>query len=427
MTRTIALATAIFSSVVAQGTDVVVTFTIYLPNVDHQDLFWASIGILALNFLLRVAFAYFSLATTWFSNKDGCGGKVCCCRCLDGTRAACNDTGYGDHQVSDASVVCQDKPCGDRTPECCQSDLDTGNCIGWSDDDDENTGKHKAVPVVGLLVCLAGFLWVGLEPVLGDWLINLGLRPRTTASLKTGDKNKGNTRHPETKETFGWFSFWYGGSQLFAKIKVQNSKAYHELIMALCEDIPEIILDVIYLYRSGFRDTSSPALALFLLSAALSIWHAATNLYAFWHLRQEVQDVKHGYEEMTRESVEADAARWQTRRTLVRVDGGDPDEKHASAFEESWAKQRGDKVIVNQPSQPAQTITRTELMVLLKDGSVQNVFVKLHNGTSRVVIDIPATAEPNEAMARQTTRSSTEQPGYVQENADEDEGGFGFE
>lgn len=47
--------------------------------------------------------------------------------------------------------------------------------------------------------------------------------------------------------------------------------------------------------------------------------------------------------------------------------------------------------------------------------------------TSRVVIDIPATAEPNEAVTSQITRSSTVQPGYVQENADEDEGGVGFE
>ena len=72
-----------------------VTFTIYLPNADHQDLFWASISILALNFLLRLGFACFSLATTWFSNHYGCGGKVCCCKCPDGTRASCNDLGDG--------------------------------------------------------------------------------------------------------------------------------------------------------------------------------------------------------------------------------------------------------------------------------------------------------------------------------------------
>ena len=49
--------------------------------------------------------------------------------------------------------------------------------------------------------------------------------------------------------------------------------------------------------------------------------------------------------------------------------GGDPDKKRASAFAKSWAKQRGDEVIVNQPSRSEED-KRAALMALIKDDSV---------------------------------------------------------
>lgn len=67
-----------------------------------------------------------------------------------------------------------------------------------------------------------------------------------------------------------------------------------EVIMAVCEDIPEMALAGVFAAKGGLAGASNADISLFVTSQAISVFHAAKCFWSFWSLNSIIRKAKKG-------------------------------------------------------------------------------------------------------------------------------------